>query len=67
MLGGSYGSTSELPGMNSFGWTDVTVNGNPLSSISPTASNYYEPPHKATLTTGSLTGGGTAFTETYVA
>lgn len=60
-LGGGYGSTSQLPGMNSFGWTDVTVNSNPLSSISPTASNYYERPHKATHTTGSLTGGGTAF------
>jgi len=54
-----------LPRMNNFGFTNVMVNGNPLSSISPTLYQYHESAHGATLTAGPLTSGGTAFTETY--
>jgi hypothetical protein len=54
-----------LPEMNSLAWTNVTVNGGPLSSPPLMTSSYFESFRKGTLTTGPLTNGGTAFTETY--
>ena len=59
------GGRTGIPEMTSFSWSNVTVNGLPLSSIPLTASNWFWTLHKATLTTGPLTNGGTGFTETY--
>jgi hypothetical protein len=59
------GTRGVLPEMNSFAWTNVTVNGAPLSSFPVSASNWFKSFRKATLTTGPLTNGGTAFDETY--
>jgi hypothetical protein len=49
-----------LPTFGSSDYSAATINGDVLSTSDPTASNYYEG-KKAGITTGSLTGGGTAF------
>jgi hypothetical protein len=55
-----------LPKLSNFGFTNVNVNSNPFSSLgSLIQQSYVISPRVATLTTGPLTNGGTAFTETY--
>ncbi len=62
---GSFGDTRGIPEMNDTPWSNVTVDGAPLSSLPLSVSNYFLSRRKATLTTGALTSGGTAFNQIY--
>ncbi|MGA8726298.1 MAG: hypothetical protein WB565_14790 [Acidimicrobiales bacterium] len=64
-VGSAAGKQFGLPEMDSLAWTSVSVNGGPLISPPLLATNWFRTFRKATLTTGGLTSGGTAFTETY--
>jgi hypothetical protein len=52
-----------LPAFGAIDYTNVMIDGSPLSACSPSPVNYYEG-KKNQITTGPLTGGGTAFATT---
>jgi predicted Rossmann-fold nucleotide-binding protein len=51
-----------LPAFGTMDFSGVMVNGVAIGSLNPTVANYSE--KKNVITTGALTGGGTAFTTT---
>ncbi len=60
---GTHPKQDPLPTFGAIDYSNVTVNGSPLASTAPTSQNYFEGKEN-TITTGALTGGGTAFTTT---
>jgi hypothetical protein len=61
--GNGTGGQSNLPTFGAIDYSDVTVNGSPIGTFSPVASNYYEG-KKNVITVGPITDGGTAFATT---
>jgi hypothetical protein len=61
--GNGTGGQSNLPTFGAIDYSDVTVNGSPIGTFSPAASNYYEG-KKNVITVGPITDGGTAFATT---
>jgi len=64
-LVGQYGGSDGIPKLGNVAWSGVNINGSSLGSLSPTSSSYYVGKGDGILMVGSLTDGGTAFTNTY--
>jgi hypothetical protein len=62
-LKGNSSAQAPLPTFSPIDYSSATVNGDPLGSFDPQASNYYAG-KKNVIDTGSLTDSGTAFTTT---